>query len=352
MILFLSKYPETQQELQDGFYQRVVHIDSLFQTKERSYLDIRLFDYWRIIKKDDREGRVTIQCNLLVHLFIILRTFKKSELVYIQSIYNLLYTFPFFRIFKRKYVLDLHGVVPDELALLQQNFKSKLFQFVEKFVYSQIDTVIGVSNRLIQYYKDKYPTQQTTYLVYPILPNNLENIPNELLKIALNSDTVNFIYSGNLQQWQNIDLMIEHIKKVNDVPNYFFQILTGDPDNMLRKIIDKGIDTKNIDVRAVQPSELSEYYKKAHYGFILRDDIIINNVACPTKLIEYMNYGIIPVVQSDRIGDFSEMNYERLSIKDLTRFLPLKKSEKNIQIIKTIYNNNLVNRVLIENMAE
>lgn len=352
MILFLSKYPETAQDFQDGFYQRVINIDTLFETRKRTYLEVKLFGNWIKKHKIYDEKRVQIECNMFLHLFAILKVFSSADLVYIQSIYNLLYTFPFLKSFKKKYVLDLHGVVPEELQLLGNSIKSKIFQMVEKFVYKDLDTVIGVSNRLTEHYKGKYPNAKTKYLVYSILPNNLQQITHVELADEGNSKIVNFVYSGNLQQWQNIDLMLEQIKKINDVPNYFFQILTGDPEGMMKKIVENNLNTKNIDVRAVKPHELFEYYKKAHYGFVLRDDIIINNVACPTKLVEYMNYGIIPIVLSDQIGDFYDMNYERLSITGLTESLPTRKSEINIQIIKKIYDNNLKNRVVIENMIE
>lgn len=37
--------------------------------------------------------------------------------------------------------------------------------------------------------------------------------------------------------------------------------------------------------------------------------MIVNKVACPTKLIEYLEHGIIPIVLQPEIGDFNKMGY-------------------------------------------
>ena len=55
--------------------------------------------------------------------------------------------------------------------------------------------------------------------------------------------------------------------------------------------------------------EMKEVYRHAQYGFVLRDDIVVNNVACPTKIIDYIKYDIIPIVKSPHIGDFEGMEW-------------------------------------------
>ena len=92
------------------------------------------------------------------------------------------------------------------------------------------------------------------------------------------------------------------------VPNIveYMKTLEGEKiDNLM-------VDTKNRD-------ELILEYKKAHYGFILRDDITVNHVACPTKLIEYMQYDIVPIMLSPRIGDFFDMGLEYIPVEDFIK---------------------------------
>ncbi|OCK52657.1 hypothetical protein BA768_11095 [Chryseobacterium sp. CBo1] len=337
MILFLSKFPTTDEEFRDGFFQRVTHIDKLFCDCRKVYITASPYRNFRKFIAVQNNDRVIIKCNLFLHLNLIIKYFLKANLVYIQSIHNILYLFLFIKIFKKRYVLDLHGLVPEEFKLFKDYKRARIFNTLEKYIYNDLNYVIGVTNKLINYYSEKYPKAKAQYIVYPILPNNLGEIIETELDDACNDSVVNIIYSGNLQPWQNIDLMISHIKKISCAKNYFFQILTGQVEEMKRKILDSGIATNNIDIRGVCPAELENYYKKAHYGFVLRDNIAVNNVACPTKLIEYMHYGIIPVVLSEDIGDFKSMNYERLRVNELSFNLYARKSKRNGQICKDIY---------------
>ncbi|DAB11228.1 TPA: hypothetical protein CPT98_01885 [Candidatus Gastranaerophilales bacterium HUM_19] len=49
----------------------------------------------------------------------------------------------------------------------------------------------------------------------------------------------------------------------------------------------------------------------------MRDDIIVNRVACPTKIIDYLEYGIIPIISCPEIGDFNKMGYSYIHYEKL-----------------------------------
>lgn len=332
MILFLSKYPHTSDEYRDGFFQRVVNIDSFFENEERLYLKVCLFKAFKknIIVEGNKEEVV---CNLFIHFFYIFKLFCRSEIIYIQSVYNALSTLIFIIFFKKFYVVDLHGVVPEELDMQGKYILSKVFNFVEKMVFARAKIIISVTNRMVDHYKNKYKNVKAEFLVYAILPSQLNTLDQK--KIDNLSDFVEVIYSGNAQIWQNVDLMLDIIKEnISDKIRY--TILTGQPEVFYEKILNKGINPKHIFLKSVSPEELESYYAKSHYGFILRDDILVNQVACPTKIVEYLNYGIIPIVLSEKIGDFDSLGYEFININNFPNNLSSKKSKKNIKIIKNI----------------
>src|SRR5690606_6210947 len=98
-----------------------------------------------------------------------------------------------------------------------------------------------------------------------------------------------------------------------------------------------GMETDdNLRVLTVTPDELGDYYRQAHYGFILRDDITVNRVACPTKMVEYLFYGITPIVKSPSIGDFPERGYEYIEYSDFSEDLPPVKSETNRRLVREV----------------
>lgn len=331
MILFLSKYPETASEFRDGFFQRVVDIDGYFTDKHRIYLNISLLKNHKKYVIDEADNmRKIYYLNFFLHLFLIIRMFNNAEFVYIQSLHNTLYSFPFIKLITNKYVLDLHGVVPEELEFQQRKLKSWIFHKIEHFIFGRIDICVAVTARLANHYKEKYPACGCQYIIYNILPKNLRRID-----LRCNEDEkVHIIYSGNTQAWQNIELMLSVISN-NQFPNFKYTILTGDLEGMKDALEAKNLfPNANIELNSVSPQDLTSYYAKANYGFILRDDILVNNVACPTKLVEYMFYGIIPIVLSDNIGDFRELGYERIHYSELHKNIPMAKSHINQLLIE------------------
>ena len=324
MILFLSEYPQTEEQKKDGFFQRVIGIDSFFLEEERIYLKVSPFHFFKMRKINVDAHLTSIYCNFFLHFFFIVKLFKKASFVYIQSLFNVIYTFIFIKLIKKIYIFDLHGVVPEEFELYGKTFKKNILEVIEKNVYNRFSYVV---------------------------PKNLENYITE--KEQNKSDIVHIIYSGNLQKWQNIDLMLQTIQN-NLFSNFRYQILTGNLQEMEKKLKQYGLEKSElIRINSVSPEELSQYYKKSNYGFILRDDIAVNNVACPTKLVEYMNFGIIPITLSDNIGDFLEYGYERINYKDINKDLKPQKSLINIKIIKELYQSNNVSILsLFEKLKE
>ncbi len=169
------------------------------------------------------------------------------------------------------------------------------------------------------------------------MPSNL--VADQLIDVNRVNEAVNVIYSGNTQKWQNIELMCKIIKN-NLSPTINYIILTGEIEKMKNIFKSQGILNDNIKILSVLPGELVEYYAKANYGFILRDDIVVNNVACPTKMVEYLYYGIIPIVLSEKIGDFYKLNYEYIHYQSFNEGLEALKSERNIKIAKALQSRN------------
>jgi len=69
-------------------------------------------------------------------------------------------------------------------------------------------------------------------------------------------------------------------------------------------------------IKSVLPDKVMQYYRKSTFGLILRENNIVNSVACPTKLTEYIQNDIIPIVDLEDIGDFKKMGYRYIKGKD------------------------------------
>ncbi len=335
-ILFIAPYPD-HQNIKDGMIQRIKAIDELFVNNKRIYLTLSFTKYIHKNTVRSDENLQILKRNVFIHFFEIIRQLKNANTIYCHAIYNILPILLMFPILKAKIILDIHGVVTDELYLEKKYFKSTIFKFAEKIAFKKIDIAIGVTNSMCSHFKKKYPNYKGEYLVYNIFPESLITCFKE--KLITHSETI-IIYSGNIQKWQNIDLMLQIIKN-NQHRSIRYIILSGEVNKFINLVSEFGINPLNILIKSVRPEELGYYYKIASYGFILRDESIINQVANPTKLIEYLAYGIVPIVLNENIGDYKSYDYEYIHCNEISINLPPRKSNRNVNISKQLLNVNL-----------
>jgi hypothetical protein len=64
---------------------------------------------------------------------------------------------------------------------------------------------------------------------------------------------------------------------------------------------------------------VKDHYLAHEYGFVLRDESLVNRVACPTKLVEYLYWGVLPVVITPRIGDFDAGSLRAVTLEQFLR---------------------------------
>lgn len=342
-ILVFGIIPTKQNE-KDGMVQREISIDSILKDYNRIYIEnIRdnynfltypkkyikdLLEQKKCVLKDNVEVYKTIDSKNLQNLF------AGASFIYIHSLWNVI-NIPLNIIekFKNKIILDIHGCVPEEYLLSEScsdDFLKKIND-IEKKVFNNINTLVAVSENMIQFYKEKYPNIKTRFLLLPIF--NKTDIQINSFK---SNDKLNIIYSGGIQPWQKTDLMLEFFNKISK--NYNITILTPNIDYFKNNLD----NNPNIIIKTVPQNKISEEYVNADIGIIFRDDILVNQIACPTKLIDYLTHGIIPCVFQPNIGDFNRLGYHYLTMQDVIKMnIPddstLKKIRKeNFEIIKSI----------------
>ncbi len=344
MITFIAQ-PPLKDIPQDGLGNRIAEIDKLFERYQRYYLTI----FQLKPHSDNVEvGNITIHyLNYIGNFFKVYSLLKKSSLIYIHSLYYGWRIFPHFFFIpkgKKKIIYEPHGIFPEEIEYFGQTFKSKLFRILESTLCKHCVCLVYVSQRHKQHFNSKYPaTKFAKDFILPTVPKNafVEPDPDKVEEIkksiGIQPDDVVFLYSGNTAKWQKLPVTLDCIKRICVSPNYKFIILTQNYDEMKNMLKAWGLDIyDNIYLGSVPPSELPYYYALGHYGFIIRDDHIVNRVASPTKLFEYLSYGIIPIVDLYEIGDFGNYHYEAIHYTQLDTNLPQRKSQTNIQVAKSI----------------
>lgn len=337
-ILFLAPYPDSKNE-KDGMYSRIKSIDAFFQNDERKYLSIKFFKKGSSRKIDNVQ---IFRLNLFLNIFLIIRLFAQSDIIYCHSIYSVRFLWPIILCFNKLVVLDIHGVVPEEERYFYNHkLFSYYYRFVEFLMFHKISMAICVTKKMEDVYRSRYKKSNCKFIIYSIIPFELYNHLSDSIWDQKGTVT-QIIYSGGVQKWQNVTLMLNAIKK-KCTPSIHYTILTGNV-QYVRKIADElCIPDEYLTITSCAPNELGKFYNQAHYAFILRDDSIVNIVANPTKLIEYLFWGLVPVVLSPSIGDYESFGYEYVSLEnfmnDGTHLFP-RKSLKNREIALDIIASN------------
>jgi hypothetical protein len=186
------------------------------------------------------------------------------------------------------------GIGPEQIMLIHGfSIKSKITAFllsvVEFFQLRFSYFNFYVSEEMIRHYSRKYFFKIVDFCIIPCYNKNLSKESFETNKIK-NS----FVYAGSLYHWQCFDKTLETFslieKEIEDASLY---ILTNELEESKRMIKKYGI--KNVQTYYVNIDDLDKELSKFQYGFLLREDDIINGVATPTKMNSYLAAGIIPI---------------------------------------------------------
>ena len=188
-------------------------------------------------------------------------------------------------------------ILPEESYLWQKNkLRYYMYSFMEWFCLRTSDYNFFVSKAMLGHYQRKYDYKGNKYFIMPCFNAHLKD--NFEMKV----DRPSFVYIGSLSKWQCLDKTLELFKEINKhIPTASLEVLTNKQEEA-RQLLKK-YQIVNATVNYVPLEELSEYLVEFKYGFLIREDININNVATPNKLCTYMASGVIPIY-SDVIESF------------------------------------------------
>lgn len=334
-IIIFGGYPyEFRQN--DGYFQRVKSIDNVFAKKTRIYIDNvyipgRTFWYgWPekdVLVLNMFGSKIRKIKAVLLSLICIIRTRK----VYFHSVlaakrFVLLFKMPFL-----KKVIDLHGVVPEEFRYNGDFQNGDVYEKVERQAIKKADYIVTVTDTMRQYLIKKYGKSiRGKFIVLPIFSEEPEKVVNP------HNGSANsvIVYAGGLQKWQQVQKMAGAIISTSD--KYHFKFFCPNPDEFKKLIPEQLIHTRMIEIGSKTKVELNEEYKTSDFGLILREDIVVNRVACPTKLVEYLMMGIVPIIESENIGDFASLGMKYVLFDQLIQ-KKLPDEETRIEMAKSNY---------------
>ena len=283
----------------EGYLVRVSKIDGLLQDKNRTYLEISYRRNFFKKKKILFDNLEILKLNFFAHFFYVFWKCFWSDLVYVHSVHNLKKA-PILLLFLNKMIVDLHGLVSEEVE-----HRKWLYKLFEKIVWRRASSVVCVTDAMARLFSDFYGTRPMPVIILPIYSTSLGSAD-------VNKRAFDFVYSGGTQPWQCIDMLVETIKSFPEA-----KVLVLTPDIDLFEELLAG-ELHRVSIRYCTGEEYYGLLATANYGLILRRDNPLNRVACPTKLIEYLNSGIVPVMISQHLGDFKQLGMRAIDLYEFT----------------------------------
>lgn len=232
-----------------------------------------------------------------------LKNIDKSDKVFTISLKAFFYTW--LKNPKQFIIHWFQGIVPEEALMIFNNPIEKRIRwaylsFFEKLVLKFSKFNFFVSNSMLEHYRKKYNFSNNNYFIMPCY--------NQLLNTSGFNDSKyqepTFVYAGSLSEWQCVPKALKVFKEIQKLrSNSKFYLYTSERDKAESLI--KEFELTNVIIDYVPYQELNGKIKNIKYGFLIRENVSVNNVATPTKMNGYLANGVIPIY-SDCIHDFKD----------------------------------------------
>ncbi len=307
MILVIGTPPRAG-VARDGMHQRIAAIDALLGDEPRVYLEptldvstgpfeLETLDPLHAVARPSVHD--SVQWAQVVHLAL------EARAVIVHSVYWAQLVLPLYAL--GHVVTDLHGVVPEEEAWRGAPEAAAFLGRVEREAVLHARAVLVVSDAMSGHLRAKYPELKTPLIRLPVAmaPRPPVRRPD--------APPWRLIYAGHNSVWQHVGGMLAALQKTS--APWALQVLTPVPHQFNEVLAEAGLSDR-VQARAVPPAAVPAALEHSHLAFVLREDHLVNRVACPTKLAEALACGCVPVVKSREIGDFAALGYQTVGVDD------------------------------------
>ena len=315
-IVFFGGYPYPERQ-SDGYFQRIQIVDGLFTDYWRVYVESTELpgrDRWfdrpaeRILVLRALGGRWR---RILVRGLAVLAALRCRR-IYFHSVLRLrdqgmghLMRLPWLR-----RVIDVHGVVPEEFRFHNDFYSARLYDREERLAVRHADLAIVVSEAMHAYLRQKYRDElKASVAVFPMFPS----VVGDAGPRPYEDGRPTVVYAGGLHRWQQVPKMLDAIARTQALCRHRFYC--PEPETVRSMLAPELRD--EVVVERKTHAEVMALYSECHYGFLLREDVVVNHVACPTKVVEYLAKGVVPIMDCEDVGDFKSLGMRFVPLADL-----------------------------------
>lgn len=221
-----------------------------------------------------------------------------------------------FNDFENSYVVfDNRGLPIEEADFIKER---KLLSSINKKVklkalmYARDNSNVYsfVTNNLREFLIETYDFDELKpHFIVPTLAKKYE-LDNKTLadvKTSINhKDTdLYMIYIGSVAAWQDINKLFEVFLAIRKKVNHIKLIILSDGNVVIPQSFSEEL-LESIIIRSVDHDKVKYYLNLSHVGLVFRDKTIVNKVAAPTKVAEYIAANV-PILYSGDIGVIEDL---------------------------------------------
>ncbi|MCC6384774.1 MAG: hypothetical protein LC117_10990 [Bacteroidia bacterium] len=190
------------------------------------------------------------------------------------------------------------------------NLKNSIDQ-LEKRAVLESDYRIAVSEKLVDYWRDRYSYSANHHVVIPCLLNSsfgflhLNRLERKAirLKSGIKEDATVLAYSGSVSGWQSFGLVKQSLEPLLRKNKNTVLLFMSAADNHIDQLLQEF--PGQVFRIWVKHQEVSSLLAACDFGILIRNHSVTNQVASPTKFAEYLGAGL-PVLISEGIGDYTD----------------------------------------------
>lgn len=213
---------------------------------------------------------------------------------------------------KISFVYDFRGAVSEETLFLDNGakgwIKAIFFTCVERFIAKKADRLNAVTRNLSAHLLKKYGRVADTVIPCCSLSYEIDDERSASVRNSLGFSHLNkvYVYSGSLSKWQMFTETVLLFSKIS-VADPSARLLVLTPDKKKAEIAIKNkVRIGTYVVRTVRQDEIYSYLAACDFGFLLRENNIVNNVAFPIKFGEYISAGLA-VITTEGASEIAEI---------------------------------------------
>ncbi len=319
IIIFAGRFTG-EIDQRDGYFQRVRAIDNLLSSHTRIYVDTSgTTRKTPAVRKLAERSILISTAGSRLREMAVARLAQQAGSVYVHSLLGARARMlrKIFRTPPRVLVWDVHGAAPEEAAFRGESKLARKLDALERQMAGAATQIVTVSDAMARHIQAKHLNASSRYITMPAAP-----LP---AKGQVTERELSFVYSGSTQGWQGFPAMAAAIAETPLFTPVTLLIADSDQDDATLKRLAADL---RVTIDSDTPDGVRRRLPSFAYGFCLRENHILNRVACPTKLLDYLEADVVPVLSFTGIGDFHSLGLRYLPLDTFVAGVLPKETER------------------------